>query len=299
MNSMENKLKYRYYILTYIHLIIIAIIVMGILINVLFWKSIGSILRGFGIYTLLNYWIAILYFSKQREPYNLLSETMKSMVKPEKVIIRPARPTDAPVGARLMYYAGANYMLAFFGSTERKAITVIRRMFSLPGHMTSYTYVFVAEYGCDVVALFSGLDGKSWRASKRASWIYGPVWWIAAPLWQTPKMISAFNEFDKAIPPVLDDEYYVEHLAVLPENRGQGIAEQLMDFAESLAKTKGLKRIVLDVEIENEGARRFYKRLGFIEAKFVTDKNYCKRFSFRGSIRMVKSIATQQKNTNV
>jgi len=83
------------------------------------------------------------------------------------------------------------------------------------------------------------------------------------------------------------------HLAVLPEKRGQGIGAQIMDFAESLAKSKGFRRILLDVELENEGARRFYKRLGFIEAKFVTDKDYCKRFGIQGSVRMVKSIAPQ------
>ncbi len=254
---------------------------------------------GFGIYTFLNYWVMILYLLRKREPYNLSSEIMTSMAKPGKVIIRPARPQDAPVGARLMFYAGVNYMRAFFGSTERQAITVLRRMFSLPGHMTSYTYAFVVEDGIDIVALFSGLNRRSLRASNRASWMYGPVWWIAAPIWQIPKMISAYYEFDKAVPPVLDEEYYILHLAVLPEKRGQGIGGQLMVFAENMAKSKGLKRMLLDVEIENEGARRFYKRLGFREAKFVTDKSYCKRFGIKGSIRMVKSIAIQKKNTNL
>ena len=299
MNSGEGKLNYRYYLWTYIHLIIISIIVIGILISLLFWKVMGNIIMGFGIYTFLNYWIVILYLIKQREPYNLSSEIMTSVIKSGKVVIRPARPQDAPVGARLMFYAGVNYMRAFFGSTERKAIKVLKRMFSLPGHMTSYTYAFVAENEGDIVALFSGLDRRSWRASNRASWMYGPVWWIAAPPWQIPKMISAYYAFDKAVPPVLDEEYYIVHLAVLPEKRGQGIGEQLMVFAENMAKSKGLKRMLVDVEIENEGACRFYKRLGFMEAKFVTDKNYCKRFGIQGSIRMVKSIAIQKKNTNL
>jgi len=220
---MGNKLNYGYYIFTYIHLIIASIIVIGILMLLLFWKAVGNIIMGFGIYTFLNYWIVILYFIKKRELYNLSSEIMTGMVKSGKVSIRPAKPQDAPVGARLMYYAGVNYMLAFFGSTERKAIKILRRMFSLPGHMTSYLYAFVAEDGGDIVALFSGLDRRSWRASNRASWMYGPVWWIAAPIWQIPKMISAYNEFDKVVPPLLDEEYYIVHLAILPEKRGQGI----------------------------------------------------------------------------
>jgi ribosomal protein S18 acetylase RimI-like enzyme len=95
--------------------------------------------------------------------------------------------------------------------------------------------------------------------------------------------------------PVSDEEYYIEHLAVLPELRGQGIGKQLMEFAENQARAKGLKRLALDVEIENEGARRFYKRLGFQQAKVVTAPSYCKRFNFQGSIRMAKAIAKSER----
>jgi len=125
--------------------------------------------------------------------------------------------------------------------------------------------------------------------------MYGPVWWIAAPIWQIPPMIGAFNDFDKAIPAVSDEEYYIEHLAVLPELRGQGMGKQLMEFGENQARAKGLKRLALDVEIENEGARQFHQRLGFHEAKVVTEPSYCKRFNFQGSIRMAKAIAKSER----
>lgn len=208
----------------------------------------------------------------------------------KKVLIRPAQPDDAPAASQLMYYAGPNYILAFFGKTERKAIRGLCRMFPLPGHTTSYSYAFVAEDEGKVVGLFSGLDGKTWRASKRASKMYGPLWFVAVPPWQIPRMIAAYDDFDRAMPPVSDEEYYIEHLAVLPERRGQGIGRQLMEFAENQARARGLKRVVLDVEIENEGARRLYEHLGFQIAKLVTDPNYCRRFNFHGSVRMVKLV---------
>ena len=209
----------------------------------------------------------------------------------DKLIIRPARPKDAPVAAQLMYYAGPNYMLAFFGKTEDKAVGVLRRMFRLPRHTTSYTYAFVAENRDEVVGSISGFDGKRWRTSARASWIYGPTWFVAVPPWQIPRMIAAFNDFSKVFLPISDEEYYIEHLAVLPERRGQGIGRQLMEFAESNARASGLKRLALDVETENEVARRFYDESGFHQAKMITNPNYCKRFNFQGSIRMVKAIA--------
>jgi len=103
---------------------------------------------------------------------------MKEVEASKEVCIRPAQPNDAPVVAQLMYYACPNYMLAFFGKAE-SAIRGLRRMFPLPGHRTSYTYAFVAEDAGKVVGLFSGLDGKSWQASKRASKMYGPLWFVA------------------------------------------------------------------------------------------------------------------------
>ena len=186
-----------------------------------------------------------------------------------------------------MYYANMNYVLVFFGN-KKNTIKVLRRMFSLPRHTTSYTYAFVAEVEGDVVGSLSGFDGKSWRASAHASWMYGPVWFAITPLRQLPRMVAAFVDFDRAMLPILDEEYYIEHLAVLPERRGQGIGTQLIEFAESQARTKWLKRVALDVEIENEAARGLSERLGFETIKVVTEPSYCERFNVRGSIRMAK-----------
>lgn len=68
----------------------------------------------------------------------------------KKAIIRPARPEDASVVAQLMYYANTNYVVVFFGNTKN-TIKVLRRMFSMPCHTTSYTYAFVAEVEGNVV----------------------------------------------------------------------------------------------------------------------------------------------------
>lgn len=181
-------------------------------------------------------------------------------------------------------------MIAFFGKPEGKAIGVLRRLFRLPYHTTSYTYAFVAEDQGGVVGLFSGLDGKQWQASKRASQMYGPIWFVAVLPRQMPRMIAAYDDFDRATPPILAAEYYVEHVAVLPERRRQGIGKQLMEFAANQARARGLERMLLDVEVENEGARRLYERLGFQTIKVVANLSYCKRFDFRGSIRMARPI---------
>ena len=52
-------------------------------------------------------------------------------------------------------------------------------------------------------------------------------------------------------------------IAVLPDWRGQGIGEQLMGAAEAWAREHGAEQIILDLSAANEGAKRFYDRLGY------------------------------------
>lgn len=47
--------------------------------------------------------------------------------------------------------------------------------------------------------------------------------------------------------------------------RGQGIGEALMAAAETSARRRGAVQMVLDMHVANEGALRFYHRLGYRE----------------------------------
>ncbi len=222
----------------------------------------------------------------------VLSQDFKTVMSngqiSRKIIIRLAQPGDASVVARLMYYASPNQMLSFFGRPENKAIGVLQRMFRLPYHITSYTHTFVAEGQGGVVGSLSGFDERSWRTSSHASWIYAPVWFAIVTPRQISRMIAAFANFNRIFLPISDGEYYIGHLAVLPEKRGHGIGRQLIKFAENQARVKGLKGVALDVEVENERARRLYEDLGFQTIKVVADESYCKRFNSQGEIRMMK-----------
>ena len=208
----------------------------------------------------------------------------------KEVLIRSAQPVDAAVVAQLMYYASSPFLLAIFGKPESYVIGVLRRVYRLPYHRLSYTYAFVAEAESEVVGLLLGFDGKAWDAAKRADWIIGPLWFFIARPWRIHRMSRVGIAMDKMSVPISEEEYYIEQLAVLPERRSQGIGKKLIEFVESQALAKGLKRVTLDVEIENEAARRLYERMGFQTIKVVTDPAYCKRFDFQGSIRMAKYI---------
>ncbi len=56
---------------------------------------------------------------------------------------------------------------------------------------------------------------------------------------------------------------HVVDLVVLPEARGARVGERLMAAAEAEARARGYEAVDLMVAGPNDGARRFYERLGY------------------------------------
>ena len=63
---------------------------------------------------------------------------------------------------------------------------------------------------------------------------------------------------------IRDRDFYIQHIAVDPDCRGDGIGSLLMDASEERARAHGLNRLSLDVSAGNVNARRFYERRGMI-----------------------------------
>lgn len=55
----------------------------------------------------------------------------------------------------------------------------------------------------------------------------------------------------------------IHDLAVLPGHRGRGIAAQLLQAAEHIARERGACKLTLEVLSGNHGAVRVYERVGF------------------------------------
>lgn len=59
------------------------------------------------------------------------------------------------------------------------------------------------------------------------------------------------------------NDYYLACVSVDEEFRGIGIGTFILENSLRLAKERGLKRVVLDVNLDNSGAKRLYERFGF------------------------------------
>ena len=62
-------------------------------------------------------------------------------------------------------------------------------------------------------------------------------------------------------------------ITVMEDHRGRGVGQALMAAAEQDARSRGARRIILDVIAANDGARRFYDRLGYREQGLVLSRD--------------------------
>ncbi|KZX10240.1 GNAT family N-acetyltransferase [Methanobrevibacter filiformis] len=59
------------------------------------------------------------------------------------------------------------------------------------------------------------------------------------------------------------DDLYLAELAIDSENQGKGYGKVLLNETVKIAKKRGFKRVVLDVELNNSVAIDIYKKFGF------------------------------------
>ena len=92
----------------------------------------------------------------------------------------------------------------------------------------------------------------------------------------------------------LEEEAHLLLFAVLPKYRRTGVGTAMLVWLEKTALVAGIGTIHLEVRARNEGARRFYQRMGFDELETV-------RGYYRGveaAMRMRMSLRPIS-NTNV
>lgn len=68
------------------------------------------------------------------------------------------------------------------------------------------------------------------------------------------------------------DESELDTIAIKKEYRGQGLGEKLMNHYIKYCKSKGVKKISLEVRVTNEAAINLYEKYGFV--KRGIRKNY-------------------------
>ena len=78
------------------------------------------------------------------------------------------------------------------------------------------------------------------------------------------KVIVGFGIMQYAL-----EEAHLILLAVLPRMRRRGLARELLTWLEETADVGGIRKIELEVRERNSGARKFYRKQGYISGPSI------------------------------
>ena len=180
----------------------------------------------------------------------------------ESLSLRSAQPKTDEGFAFAGYLdtaAGGRFPLMLGGASQR----VLTSAFLSTGHDLSYEHVTFVELDGIAVGMSSDYSAGQHRNSSD-----GPL--VRAAGWRVVRMAAVSTiaaRLFRFIDTVPEGDYYLQAIAVVPDARGRGIGTMLLGGVEDRARAAGSERLVLDVAVENKGARLLYERLGLsIEA---------------------------------
>ncbi len=201
--------------------------------------------------------------------------------------IQPAQIEEALTAAELIQETMEGYGDVMLGLDRReRAVKVIAGFFRKANNRFSYRLTYLAEINGQTAGLLLVFPGRdTFKLVLPMSWqilsFYNP-WEILRLMVRAP--MAAESEETRP------DEFYVSHLAVLPEFRRQGVGRALLNHADTLAHAAGFAKISLCVDLDNQNAQHLYLSHGYQVVKTVNTPWLKNRLHTRGFHRMVKSL---------
>ncbi len=178
----------------------------------------------------------------------------------DSIQIRPAQPGDAEVAAVLLYSAYTHTHVTYPLSEEQASgwIERLQDFFRQDGNRFSYQNIQVAEQSSEVVGLVLSFGGRDEARLNAAvgSWLEREA---------------------------VDDEWYVDALAVFKNRGRKGVGTRLLQAAERQARQHHYPKIALNVARGNKQALDLYTHLHYV----VTKETFLYQ---RPHVRMVKTL---------
>ena len=204
-------------------------------------------------------------------------------------MIRKAEEKDEADISKLHYMAGELFFNYFFASTKTKALKILDRLYKPPDTIFSKDFFWVHEEGGTIqgaISMFPGMHKKRYeenigKQGKELAQIAGYFTAI--------KMLFR-GALHKYMPPIGDDELYIQALAVFPQYRGQRVASALLHHAFDHANQQHLPKVSLLVEIPNEHACMVYKHHGFRISMTQHFKRKYSKHKLSGVHKMVADV---------
>jgi len=206
---------------------------------------------------------------------------LSTMFANENSIMRRGLPEDALDFANLILLSAPNLFPAMFGSSVG---SVLQNLFRQRKNLFSFEHSYFIEADGKKVGM---VIGYGWKTQRGEEWRTGLLLIKFMKLGffaRIPALLKALSVTGR----VESNEYYISNVAVYPEFRGVDLGTNLLLKVEEEAKSNGAGKIVLDVDVDNQGAIELYNRLGYsIVGKSRRAKINRENFAF---FRMYKKL---------
>ena len=209
-------------------------------------------------------------------------------------MIRKAEGKDKADISKLHYMAGEHFFNYFFASTKTTALKILNRLYAPPDTIFSKDFFWVHEDQGKIqgaISFFPGMNKKLYeenigKQGKELAQIAGYLTVIKVMLRGT---------LHKYMPPIYDNELYIQALAVFPKYRGQHVASALLRHAFEYANQQQLPKVSLLVEIPNEHACMVYTHYGFRITMTQKFNRKYQKHKLYGVHKMVAEVHRDQK----
>jgi ribosomal protein S18 acetylase RimI-like enzyme len=203
--------------------------------------------------------------------------------------LRPASLADGPTAAELLCATTGQVADVLFGIPDHaRALKAMQSFFEHPRNRFSHTLTQAADLDGQMAGLLLAYPSDQDIAlTLPLGGLLLKEYGLAGALGVVGRGISLAGgkEHDRG-------EYYIAHVATLPQFRGRGAATSLLQHAETRARELGLRKCSLIVDLGNETARLLYARLGYKVVETVDMPKLEKKYATRGYLRMIKRFQT-------
>ncbi len=207
-------------------------------------------------------------------------------------LIRPATPDDVSEVTQLMYLAARSdrdislYDVMLPGSMDERLEQLGKLFKAVARSYYHYSHYLVAMVEGRVAGSLCGYNELEAGAQKLREAFKE----IGVGREEGKAMFERMQPFFRVSFPHPDDAWIVEHVAVFPKFRGNGVVQLLLDRVLQTGLDLGYRHAELGMLIGNTSAQRAYEKAGFVASEERTDAEFEKIFKGPGMVRMVKEL---------
>ena len=204
----------------------------------------------------------------------------------QNLTVRRAIAADADWAVPLLFATGPGLFSYIFAAPPAQAQEILQQAFVLPQHAFSYEHTYIVEAGDRGAGLIIGYPGTVKKvADEKVHFAMARV----IPLRKLPKILVNVADFSRIKQEVAPTDYYILGLTIAPEFRQQGIASQLLDWAEWQAEEHGCTHICADITYTNTIALQLFEQWGYHRVCSKTTERFA-QMTYAGGIHRVRKV---------